>query len=172
LNFSRIRIAITASWQSALDTPNDRVERIVSLLACARELRPFTLSVRRHRQWHSPISLGMHNRRHACVSSGNNYMEVAVTAEKSVLVIGLEPTLIDFSHPDYANTGMDATKVLAGLKSSENELTRRGYSVQMCLTDFGQNSGGSCSKPTQAEAVRLHPYRGRCTNESKQLHAV
>src|SRR3989442_14725249 len=67
-------------------------------------------------------------------------MEVAVTDEKSVLVIGLEPTLIDFSHPDYADTGMDATKVLAGLKSSEDELTRLGYSVQTCLTDFGETA--------------------------------
>lgn len=56
--------------------------------------------------------------------------------EKSVLVIGLNPTLIDFSQPGYA-LGMDATKALAGLKSSEDELTRLGYSVQMCLTDFG-----------------------------------
>ena len=41
-------------------------------------------------------------------------MEVAMTDGKSVLVIGLDPTLIDFSGPGYADTGMDATKVLAG----------------------------------------------------------
>lgn len=58
---------------------------------------------------------------------------------KSVLVIGLDPALIDFSKPGYA-PGMDATKVLAGLKASENELTRLGYSVQMCLTDFGETA--------------------------------
>lgn len=62
-----------------------------------------------------------------------------MTDEKSVLVIGLDPTLIDFSRPGYA-AGMDATKVLAGLKSSEDELTRLGYSVQMCLTDFGETA--------------------------------
>ena len=62
-----------------------------------------------------------------------------MTADKSVLVIGLDPTLIDFSQPGYA-PGMDATKVLAGLKSSEDELTRLGYSVQMCLTDFGETA--------------------------------
>lgn len=61
--------------------------------------------------------------------------------EKSVLVIGLEPTLIDFSGPDFADSpGMNATKVLTGLKSSEDELTRLGYSVQMCLTDFGETA--------------------------------
>jgi len=66
-------------------------------------------------------------------------MEAAMTSEKSVLVIGLEPTLIDFSQPGYA-PGMNATKVLAGLKSSEDELTRLGFNVQMCLTDFGDTA--------------------------------
>ena len=59
--------------------------------------------------------------------------------EKNVLVVGLDPTLIDFSQPGYA-PGMNAMKVLAGLKSSEDELTRLGYSVQMCLTDFGETA--------------------------------
>ena len=63
-----------------------------------------------------------------------------MTSEKSVLVIGLDPTLIDFSQPGYA-PGMDAAKVSAGLKSSEDELTRLGYTVQTCLTDFGETAG-------------------------------
>jgi len=62
-----------------------------------------------------------------------------MTGEKSVLVIGLDPTLIDFSQPGYA-PGMDANKVLAGLKTSEEELTRLGYRVEMCLTDFGETA--------------------------------
>ena len=62
-----------------------------------------------------------------------------MTDEKSVLVIGLDPTLIDFSQPGYA-PGMDATKVLAGIKSSEVELTRLGYDVQTCSTDFGETA--------------------------------
>jgi DNA-binding LacI/PurR family transcriptional regulator len=66
-------------------------------------------------------------------------MEAAMADKKSVLVIGLDPTLIDFSQPGYA-PGMDAAKVLAGLKSSEEELSRLGYSVQMCLTDFGETA--------------------------------
>ena len=62
-----------------------------------------------------------------------------MTGEKRVLVIGLDPTLIDFSQPGYAPR-MDATKVLAGLKCSEDELTHLGCSVQMCLTDFGETA--------------------------------
>ena len=59
--------------------------------------------------------------------------------QKSVLLIGLDPTLIDFTQPGYP-PGMDATKVLAGLKASEEELTRLGYSVAMCMTDFGETA--------------------------------
>ena len=63
-----------------------------------------------------------------------------MTSEKRVLVVGLDPRLIDFSQPGYP-PGMDATKVLAGLKSSEDELTRLGYSVQVCMHDFGETAG-------------------------------
>jgi hypothetical protein len=59
--------------------------------------------------------------------------------KKSVLVLGLDPALIDFSQPGYA-PGMSTTKVLAGVKSSEDELTRLGYSVQTCFTDFGETA--------------------------------
>ena len=64
-----------------------------------------------------------------------------MTNKKSVLVIGVQPALMDFSDPDYAAyPGMDAAKVLAGLKSAEASLTDRGYDVQMCLTDFGETA--------------------------------
>jgi len=35
---------------------------------------------------------------------------------------------------------MTAAKVMAGIKSSEEELTRLGYSVQTCMTDFGETA--------------------------------
>ena len=61
-----------------------------------------------------------------------------MTVKKSVLVIGLQPTLIDFSAPDYAAfPGLDAAKVLAALKADVDRLNSLGYDVQMCLTDFG-----------------------------------
>jgi hypothetical protein len=62
-----------------------------------------------------------------------------VTDKKSVLVVGLDPKLIDFSQPGYP-PGMSVTKVLAGIKSSEEELTGLGYGVQTCLTDFGDTA--------------------------------
>lgn len=59
--------------------------------------------------------------------------------KKSVLVVGLDPTLIDFSQPGYM-PGMTAEKVFAGIKASEGELTKLGYTVQTCMTDFGENA--------------------------------
>jgi DNA-binding LacI/PurR family transcriptional regulator len=73
-----------------------------------------------------------------------------MTGEKSVLVIGLDPTLIDFSQPGYGE-GMDATKVFAGLKSSEDELTRLGYRVDMCLTDFGDTAEAVVQRALQQQ---------------------
>lgn len=64
--------------------------------------------------------------------------------KKRVLVIGLDPKLIDFSKPGYP-PGMSAEKVFAGIKASEEELTRLGYSVSLCYIDFGE---------TAAEVVR------------------
>jgi len=62
-----------------------------------------------------------------------------MTDQMSVLVVGLDPALIDFSQPGYP-PGMSLAKVLAGMKSSEDELTRLGYGVQTCLTDFGDTA--------------------------------
>lgn len=68
-------------------------------------------------------------------------IQIAMANGKSILVIGVQPELMNFSHPDYAAyPGMDAAKVLAGLKASEKSLTECGYDVQMCLTDFGETA--------------------------------
>jgi len=64
-----------------------------------------------------------------------------MTEKKRVLVVGLEPTLIDFSAAEYADyLDMDAPRVSAGLKAAEDSLTQLGYDVQMCLTDFGDTA--------------------------------
>jgi hypothetical protein len=57
-----------------------------------------------------------------------------MTAKKSVLVIGLQPTLIDFSAPDYAGfPGLDAAKVLAALKADEERLNSLGTTCKCAL---------------------------------------
>ena len=60
---------------------------------------------------------------------------------KSALMIGLDPSLIDFSDPDYAAfPGMTTAKVLEGLKAAEVGLKTLGYDAVHCLTDFGQTA--------------------------------
>jgi len=71
-----------------------------------------------------------------------------MTSKKSVLTVGLDPTLIDFSKPGYP-PGMNATKVFAGLKACEEELTGLGYNVQMCYHDFGETAESVVQKALQ-----------------------
>ena len=98
-------------------------------------------------------------------------MEAAMADGKSVLVVGLTQHLIDFSQPGYP-PGMNATKVFAGMKSSEDELTRLGYSVQTCLTDFGETAEAVVQSNSNRSGFDCVADRGRCKSESKQLHAV
>lgn len=57
-------------------------------------------------------------------------------AKTQVLVIGLEPSLVDFSTmPD-----MNAEKVRAGLEADQAKLSARGYEAELCLTDLGDTA--------------------------------
>jgi hypothetical protein len=61
-----------------------------------------------------------------------------MTTKKSVLVIGLEPTLVDFS----TLPNMDAAKVRAGLEAEQARLAELGYETQLCLIDLGETAEG------------------------------
>lgn len=61
-----------------------------------------------------------------------------MNAKKSVLSIGLQPTLIAYADPAYAAfPGMTAEKVQGGLDKDIATLTALGYDAKLCLTDFG-----------------------------------
>ena len=63
------------------------------------------------------------------------------TAGKSVLIVGLDPTLIDFSDPAFAAfPGMDAARVMAGVTADQERLKAIGYDARICLTDFGETA--------------------------------
>jgi len=65
---------------------------------------------------------------------------------KSVLLIGLEPSLIDFTDANYAAfPGMTAAKVMAGLTAGQENLKTFGDDAHLCLTDFGQTAEGVVS---------------------------
>lgn len=56
--------------------------------------------------------------------------------KKQILVIGLEPELVDFSTmPD-----MNAAKVRAGLDADKARLADLGYEAELCLTDLGSTA--------------------------------
>ena len=56
-------------------------------------------------------------------------------------MIGLDPTLIDFSDPAYAAfPGMTAAKVMAGVTADQERLKALGYEARSCLTDFGETA--------------------------------
>ncbi len=57
-------------------------------------------------------------------------------AGKSVLVIGFEPTLLDYT----TISDLDAVKVMAGLKADETRLRNLGYDVELCLHDLGETA--------------------------------
>jgi hypothetical protein len=61
--------------------------------------------------------------------------------EKRVLIIGLDPSLIDFSSPEFAAfPGLDAEKILEGITAAEVGLNALGYDAEHCLIDFGQTA--------------------------------
>ena len=60
---------------------------------------------------------------------------------RSVLIVGLQPQLIDFSSPDFAAfPGLDAAKVQAALDADAATLHSLGYDAHLCLTDFGDTA--------------------------------
>ena len=52
---------------------------------------------------------------------------------KRILLIGLEPTLVDFS----SMPELDAAKVARGLRAQEQGLRDLGFDAAWCLTDLG-----------------------------------
>jgi hypothetical protein len=59
---------------------------------------------------------------------------------KSVLLVGLDPVLIDFSGPDFAPMNLTAERVLSALRLDSERLRGLGYEVDACLTDFGETA--------------------------------
>ncbi|WP_219602539.1 hypothetical protein [Mycobacteroides sp. LB1] len=51
----------------------------------------------------------------------------------SVVVIGIDPYLIDFSMPEFADTGLTADDIQTGLEQSAAILNAEGYTAELCL---------------------------------------
>lgn len=60
---------------------------------------------------------------------------------KSVLIIGLDPALINFSDPDYKDfPGLNAEKVMSGLEMGRKSLLDINLNAEICLIDFGETA--------------------------------
>ncbi|MDM0070459.1 hypothetical protein [Variovorax sp. J31P207] len=65
-----------------------------------------------------------------------------------VLVIGLEPTLVDFS----AMPDMNAAKVRTGLEADQAKLAALGYEASLCLTDLGETAADVVARKLSEKA--------------------
>src|SRR6478609_4533232 len=70
--------------------------------------------------------------------------------KKTVLVIGIDPSLIDFTTPEFAAMpGLTAEKVEMGIKNSIIQLNETGYDAHLCWTDFGETAINVIKKQLQ-----------------------
>jgi hypothetical protein len=61
--------------------------------------------------------------------------------KKTILIIGIDPFLIDFSTPEFAAfPGLTAEKVETGIKGAIRQLIELGFDAQLCWIDFGQTA--------------------------------
>ena len=67
---------------------------------------------------------------------------------KQVLIIGLEPSLVDFS----AIPDMNAEKVRSNLEADRARLADLGYQAELCLTDLGETAEDMVAARLSAKA--------------------
>lgn len=61
-----------------------------------------------------------------------------MNSKPHILLIGIDPLLLDFSLPDFASMpGLTAEKIEAGTKASLDELNALGYVAEKCWVDLG-----------------------------------
>lgn len=73
-----------------------------------------------------------------------------MTNKKTVLVVGIDPALIDFTTPEFAAMkGITAENIEQGIKNSINQLNELGYSAHLCWTDFGETAISVIKKQLQ-----------------------
>jgi hypothetical protein len=60
-----------------------------------------------------------------------------VERNKSVLLVGIDPVVIDFSSADFAPQNLNADRVMSALIADNERLRSLGYDADLCLTDLG-----------------------------------
>ena len=63
------------------------------------------------------------------------------TAQVRVVLVGLEPTIIDFSGPAFADKpGLTAGTIQAGINHDIARLRELGYDADFCPVDYGETA--------------------------------
>lgn len=64
-----------------------------------------------------------------------------MNAKPHILLIGIDPLLLDFSSPEFdAMPGLTAEKIEAGTKVALDELNALGYVAEKCWVDLGASA--------------------------------
>jgi hypothetical protein len=62
-----------------------------------------------------------------------------MTAARSVLLIGEDPGLVDYSDPSLP-AGLNADIIWTGITEAQKRFDEVGYRVDLCLTDRGETA--------------------------------
>ena len=76
----------------------------------------------------------------------------AVEQKKSVLLVGIDPVMIDFSSPDFAPYNLSADRVMSALLADNERLRGLGYDADLCLTDLGATAERVVEDKVRAKA--------------------
>jgi hypothetical protein len=60
--------------------------------------------------------------------------------KKRVLVVGIDPVMIDFSSTEFAPHKLSADRVMSALLAENERLRDHGYEADLCLTDLGASA--------------------------------
>lgn len=63
-----------------------------------------------------------------------------MSTHKRVLIVGFDPTFLDFSSPELAPLKLTAEKVNAGIATELERLRALGYEPDQCFVDLGETA--------------------------------
>jgi hypothetical protein len=75
-----------------------------------------------------------------------------VEQKKSVLLVGIDPVMIDFSSADFAPQNLSADRVMSALLADNKRLRELGYDADLCLTDLGETAERVVADKLKAKA--------------------
>ena len=80
-----------------------------------------------------------------------------MNSKPQILLIGIDPVLLDFSSPEFASMpGLTADKIEAGTKSALDELNALGYDAEKCWIDLGTTAAETvvaCLRKTRYDGI-------------------